>query len=281
MNEIQRKQREAWSRVAPGWRRQAEKFRRFTGSVTERMLEVAAVEPGHRVLDVACGVGEPALTTAQHVGETGRVVAYDLSQPMIDFARERADEAGIANVEFHCEDAAGLELPARSFHAMTMRWGLMFVPDAPALLRKVHAALKPGGRAVLACWTAPEKNPDIHLVQQTARELLDAPAPNPDEPHTFFYADGSKLCDVFEAAGFTDVRLEEFAFTMLEVGSVEEYWEIMSDLSATVTGMLQDVDAATRERFVETLLERAEAYRDGDRIRFPGVTWIASGGKRA
>lgn len=272
-------QRDAWSRVAAGWLRQAERFQQFSAPVTARMLELAQVQPGHHVLDVACGVGEPALAAARRVGERGSVTAFDVAAPMVEYARDRAEREGLANVTFHCRAAEDLDLPPDRFDSLTMRWGLMFLPDASKTLRRVLNALRPGARAVFACWMAPQRNPVIDLVQRTARELLGVPEPDPDEPHTFSYADGKKLRRTLRAAGLEDVQLEELRFTMLEVGDAQEYWAVMSDLSATVNGILRDADDRTRAEFVRTLLRRAETHRVGDRIRFPAATWVARGAR--
>src|SRR5690242_4514993 len=83
-------QREAWSDVAPGWRKQWRVFEANAQRLSDRLVELARVGPGSRVLDVATGIGEPALTAARRVGPKGRVVATDLAPGMIAIVAERA-----------------------------------------------------------------------------------------------------------------------------------------------------------------------------------------------
>jgi ubiquinone/menaquinone biosynthesis C-methylase UbiE len=82
------------------------------GPLSERLLELAEVGPGDRVLDIATGIGEPAVTTARRVGPEGRVLATDIAPGMLEIGRERAAELGLDNVEFWEADAEALELPA-------------------------------------------------------------------------------------------------------------------------------------------------------------------------
>ena len=98
------------------------------------------MQSGSRVLDVAAGYGEPALTAARYVGPEGRVVATDISAEMLAFGRERATAAGLGNVEFMESDASSLDLPRASFDAAVSRWGIIFEPDAEAAGGRIRAS---------------------------------------------------------------------------------------------------------------------------------------------
>src|SRR5215469_7561447 len=105
------RQREQWSNVAQGWRRQWAVSEKGTQPLSDRMMELAHVAPGMRVLDVATGIGEPAMTAARRVGPSGSVVALDQAPQMLEVARERMQAAGIQNVEFIEGDAEAVALP--------------------------------------------------------------------------------------------------------------------------------------------------------------------------
>src|SRR3972149_7335030 len=92
---IKEQQREQWGRAASGWRKHDERFRRVTAPVTRRLLEMAAIAPGHRVLDIASGTGEPALPAAELVGPGGRVVLTDQAQQMLAGGRGMAQAPGL------------------------------------------------------------------------------------------------------------------------------------------------------------------------------------------
>src|SRR5437763_1435369 len=117
----------AWQAVAPGWKRWSDLMRRITKPLTDRM--VAEVSPGQRVLDIASGCGEPAIAMAEKVGPQGSVLGTDLVEDMLVFAREHAAARGLTNIEFRHVDGEELDVPPGSFDVVTMRWGLMFMPD--------------------------------------------------------------------------------------------------------------------------------------------------------
>ena len=99
-NELKERERCAWAAVADGWKRRDKLLRKGAAPVTERILELAGIVPGHQVLDIASGTGEPAITAAELAGNTGKVTGIDLTEEMLAYAREKAAEAGIANIEF-------------------------------------------------------------------------------------------------------------------------------------------------------------------------------------
>jgi SAM-dependent methyltransferase len=97
-NEFRERQRQDWDTASAGWHAWDEPMSRWTRPVSERMIEMAGVKPGDRVLDVACGLGEPALTAAHLVGPEGHIIATDISSRMIAHGRERAAAAGLDNI---------------------------------------------------------------------------------------------------------------------------------------------------------------------------------------
>src|SRR6266478_1106540 len=119
---IKSQQKAAWDDSADGWKRWWPTFERSAQTVNDRLVELARVRDGNRVLDIATGSGEPALTAARAVGESGRVVAVDMSPGMLAIARERVDAAGLTNVELVESDAESLRLDEHSFDAVLCRW---------------------------------------------------------------------------------------------------------------------------------------------------------------
>src|SRR5436190_18633830 len=122
-------QRKQWDGSATGWKKWVDEMTAATQPVSDRLVELAGITPGSRVLDVAAGYGEPALTAARKAGPDGHVVATDISTEMLAFGRERAAAAGAANLEFVESEASALDLPEGSFDAAVSRWALIFEPD--------------------------------------------------------------------------------------------------------------------------------------------------------
>src|SRR5688572_29510313 len=135
------------------WRRYDEVESRLTGSVSERMLDLAGVRPGMHVLDIATGRGEPALRAARRVGERGSVLCVDHAEGVLRMARERADREGLSNIEFRMANAEALDdVPSRRFDVVTARWPLMYMRAPRSGLASAYRAAKPGGILVLAVW---------------------------------------------------------------------------------------------------------------------------------
>src|SRR5688500_16497060 len=143
---LKAKEQKVWTNVAPGWRTHDAFLVRATAAVTERMLQLTDLGPGKQMPDIASGTGEPAIPAARMVGPAGRVTGTDFVEDMLKSAREKAARAGLRNVEFQRADGEALEFPDASFDAVTIRFGLMFMPEPETCLRAVHRVLKPGGR---------------------------------------------------------------------------------------------------------------------------------------
>src|SRR5918999_1175954 len=122
-------QQQQWNKAASGWRKWSEQIDTAASHISERVVELAGVTAGSRVLDVAAGYGEPSLTAARVVGPNGKVVASDISAEMLAYGRERAQREGLENIEFVESDAISLDSPAGSFDAALSRWGIIFDPD--------------------------------------------------------------------------------------------------------------------------------------------------------
>src|SRR5260370_24782858 len=134
-------------RTVAAWRKWHAQIAAFTRGATEAILEAAHLRPGMRVLDLASGVGDPALSIAAEVAPSGRVIATDLGPGMISLAEELARKEGITNIEFREASAESLPCPGESFDVLTGRFGVMFFPDLAISLRACVRVLKPGGRS--------------------------------------------------------------------------------------------------------------------------------------
>src|SRR3954447_25833146 len=177
--EFREGQRNQWNTAATGWRKWSELIDGAASGISERLVELAGVEPGSRVLDVAAGYGEPSLTAARRAGPEGTVVATDISAQMISFGRERAAAAGVGNIEFVESDAAGLDFPEGSFDAALSRWGIIFEPDGEAAAARVRGFLKPDSRMAISSWGPPDRVPFLAIPIRTAMGRLGVDPPPP------------------------------------------------------------------------------------------------------
>jgi len=262
-----RVQRYGWDKASgsyeQAWREQLQ-------PAQERLLAMAALQPGERVIDVACGTGLVTFDAARAVGASGSVVGTDLSQEMIDRASALAGERGIAHAAFARMDAEALTVPDQSFDAWLCGLGLMYVPDPPRALAEAWRVLRPGGRAVAAVWGARARCGWAEIFSIVDRRVASDVC-----PMFFQLGTGDMLRFSFETAGFADVRLDRIA-SVLHYDSPEQACTA-AFLGGPVALAYSRFDDTVRETARSEYLASIEAYRRGDGYDVPGEFVIASG----
>ncbi len=258
---IKGQQKAAWDDSAEGWKRWWPTFERAAQTVNNRLVDLADVRAGNRVLDIATGSGEPALTAARAVGESGRVVAVDMSVGMLAIARERIDAAGLHNVDLIESDAESLHLDAHSFDSVLCRWGLMFMPDLDGVVRGMHRALKPGGHFATAVWSVADKVPMCGLARAAIQKITGI-VPPPNAPDPLKLADPSILERSLAGAGFSDIAIERLIVTF-EFPSPDAFAEFRSQIGGT-RAMLAKMPADVARNVRETVVASAREYATAD-----------------
>jgi SAM-dependent methyltransferase len=275
--EFRDKQRDQWNSAAVGWNEWSGLIDRSAGTVSERLVEMAGVKEGDRVLDVAAGYGEPSLTAARRAGPEGNVVATDISTEMLEFGRQRAAANGVENIEFMQSDASSLDFPAESFDAAVSRWGIIFEPDGEGAAAKVRGFLKPGGRFAISSWGPPERVPFIAIAMKTAMEKLGVPPPPPGTPGPLSRPTPEAIGGLLEGGGFSDIEVEELEVTF-PLDSAEEYTAYIKAIVAPIVAMIsphpEDVQQQTWQAITDAAAERAGG--DG-RIEWPNQVLVAVG----
>jgi ubiquinone/menaquinone biosynthesis C-methylase UbiE len=149
--------------TAEAWRQMRAQDGGVFAAATERMLDLAGVGTGDRILDVAAGTGEQTLATVRRVGPTGSVLATDISASMLAVAADVLRQEGWSNVETLVADAQRLDLPPDSFDAAISRFGVMLIPAHQEALSAIRRALEPGGKLAAMVWSTAERNPFFAL----------------------------------------------------------------------------------------------------------------------
>jgi ubiquinone/menaquinone biosynthesis C-methylase UbiE len=259
-------QRQGWDSVAIGWQKWWKAFEGSAQRLSDKLVELAEIGPGQQVLDVATGIGEPAITAAKRIGANGQVLATDISPQMLSIAKERAASSldKLQDiVEFREVDAEEMfDLPASSFDAVLCRWGLMFLPSPHIALRGIHRSLVSGGRFAAAVWAEKSKVPVLGLpIDIINRELqIAVPTTSSDPskytPGLFSLANASRLENYLTEAGFKDVYSEILTIPF-EFASAEEFTHFVLDISAPIRYMLEKETEKRKEGIRNAITEEA------------------------
>ena len=186
------------------------------------LLARLALTGGESVLEIGCGTGALTVPVAEAIGEQGRLVAVDISEPMLGAARQRVGEHGLRNVTLLHGDAQVFALEPGAFDLATSRMGVMFFADPAAAFRNIAGALKPGGRLVFACWAPLAENRHWLVSYDIAVRHLGPPASPPThEPGPLAFGNPDYIREVLAAAGFVGITVERAHPTII-CGSPEE-----------------------------------------------------------
>lgn len=201
--------RAQWQAAAAAWHNWGPFLGQWLGAATERMFDLARVESGCRVLDVAAGAGEQSIAAARRVGPTGHVLATDIAPALLDHALADARAAGLSNISAQELDGEQLDtLPAASFDVVISRVGLIYFPDQQRALAGMRHALKPGGRVAAVVYSTPDRNGFFSIPVKIIRERAKLPPPLPGQPGPFSLGADGVLSKTFTNAGFRDVVVQ-------------------------------------------------------------------------
>jgi ubiquinone/menaquinone biosynthesis C-methylase UbiE len=275
--EFREGQRKQWDVAAKGWNKWRDLMEENILVISERLVEMADVQPGSRVLDVACGLGEPTRTAARVAGPEGSVVATDISAEMLAFAGELAKAEGLENIEFVESDAAGLDFPEDSFDAAVSRWGIIFEPDGEAAAGRIRGFLNDGARMAISSWGEPERVPMLAVPMQTAMKRLEVPPPPPGTPGPLSRPTPEAIAGLLEGGGFSDVEVEEREVT-LEWESPDQFTTFVKEIAPPISALIAphppDVQEATWAAITEAVSERTD--KDGS-LRLTNQVLMAAG----
>ncbi|HZC13524.1 MAG TPA: methyltransferase domain-containing protein [Thermoleophilaceae bacterium] len=257
-------QRAQWNTAASGWKKWSPLIDKGAGPVGERLVELAHIRPGDRVLDVATGYGEPALTAARRVGPEGEVVATDISAEMLAFGRERAAAAGLENVRFLETDAASLDFPPESFDAALSRWGIIFEPEPEATVARIRGFLKHGARMAIASWGPIDRAPMFDLTMGTLVRRLEIPPPPPGTPGPLARPTREAVEALLAHGGFSNVEVEEIE-VLFDYESPAEFVTCLREIAPPITALLSQYPEDVRQEGWAAITAAARERAGGDR----------------
>ena len=234
------------------------------------MLSLAALAPGEKVLDLACGTGLTTLAAADSVGPGGSVLGTDLSGQMIAVARQRAADQHLSNVTFKRMDAETLEFPDATFDVVLCSLGLMYVPDPQRALREWLRVLKPGGRVAIAVW-----GKRVNCGWAPVFPIVEAEVDSDVCPLFFSLGEPDALLSLCEDAGFREVRQRRVA-TVLSYDDADSACDaafIGGPVALAWSRFDEEVRAHVRARYKHAI----EPWRRNDGYRLPGEFVVIAG----
>lgn len=250
--------------------------------IEHQLAATVAGHPGARVLDVGCGSGATTVAAARAAGADGPsrlaadagaasvAVGVDVSQAMVDSARERAAEQGIP-AEFIVADAQTHAFSPGAFDLVISRFGVMFFSDPVAAFSNLRSAAAPGAQLEAVTWRGPDENPFMTAAERATASLLpDLPERRSSEPGQFGLAEPDHVRDVLTSAGWQEPTLAPLDFTC-EM-TTEQLAAYASQLGP-VGSLLQTASPETRAAVLPVALDAFAPYTDGDAVRFTAACW--------
>jgi ubiquinone/menaquinone biosynthesis C-methylase UbiE len=252
------------------WTDHAQHFDRAVADHHSRFMAAANIGEKQMVLDIGCGTGQTTCDAARSAS-SGFALGVDLSQRMLNRARQVAAAANLRNVRFEAADAQIHIFPEGSFDAAISRTGTMFFGDPTAAFANIASALRPGSHLTMLTWQPPEQNEWFRELGAALSGGRERPAPPVNAPGPFALSNPDRVRSVLVSAGFADPALEALAERMWFGTDPDDAYRFVLGLMGW---MLDGLDAAGRERALEALKATLSAHADTNGVTFDSGTWL-------
>jgi SAM-dependent methyltransferase len=248
------------------------------GAHGEEGLRVHPPRPGERVLDIGCGFGDTSQRIAGLVGPEGSVLGIDAAERFVEKAREEAEAAGIANVEFMAGDLQVTEFE-QSFDYAFSRMGTMFFANPVPAMRNVREALVPGGRLCMVVWRRKLENEWMRRAEVVVEEFVQEPEESDEPtcgPGPFSMGDADVTSQILLSAGFEEVSLRRCDIAIQSGRDLDEAVEFAMALgpAGEVMRLAGEEAERLRPRIAAALREALAEFAGPDGVWAPASTWI-------
>ncbi|MBT3206081.1 MAG: class I SAM-dependent methyltransferase [Gammaproteobacteria bacterium] len=268
-----------WNTAAEAWHRWSPLLSRWLGPATETMLDMCQVKNGSRVLDVAAGAGEQTITAARRIGESGHILATDLSPDILDFARISANLTGLKNVSTQVIDGENLtQLNADPFDAIISRVGLIYFPDQQKALTGMKHHLRTDGKVGAMVYSSAESNPFFSIPVSIIRRSAKLPAPLPGQPGPFSLGAEDKLEKAFSEAGLRNIEIEKIN-APVRLSSAAECMQFEQESFGALHQMLSGLSDAQQDEAWNEIEEALGQFEMNGQFEGPCEMLVAVGTK--
>ncbi|MEQ8693810.1 MAG: class I SAM-dependent methyltransferase [Gammaproteobacteria bacterium] len=270
-------QREFWNDLKGGlWVEWQSRLDAMLGPFGEKAIEVLNPRPGENVLEIGCGTGTATLAMAGRIGSTGRILAADISHPMLQKAIARAAAAQEAPITFVEADAQIHGFEQSEFDAVFSRFGVMFFENPIAAFQNILGALRPSGRLAFVCWADRADNPWVRIPVSVAKSYLELPPPPSDDvPGQFSMGNADRVRGILSDAGWTDIKLERFNIDH-SIGADLADATSFSCRMGPMSEPFAQADEATQRKVTAAVQDALKPYAGPDGVRLGFSTWIVT-----
>ena len=253
-----------------GWVEAQESLDRLFEPFEDLLVEAVAARRARRVLDIGCGTGSTTLAVARLLGNEGKVVGIDISEPMIALARLRAERES-APPRFICADAQTHAFEPASFDMIVSRFGTMFFDDSVRAFENLRRAAEPGAALHTIAWRQPADNAFMTAAERAAAPFFpEMPARRPDEPGQFAFADRDRVYAILEKSGWADIEIQPLDVECkLPERELNDYIGRLGPIGR----ILQQLDQRARARVVDAVREAFDPFVHGTEVRFTAACW--------
>jgi ubiquinone/menaquinone biosynthesis C-methylase UbiE len=260
--EIREQQKATWDKFSPGWKKWDDLTMDFLSPMGNEIIRAIEPQGNQVILDIAAGTGEPGLTIASKLNG-GKVIVTDLSEGMLEVARVNAAKRGISNIETLACDVCDLPFEDNTFDSISCRLGFMFFPDMLLAAQEMFRVLKPGGKIATTVWGAPDKNFWSTATLNIINRNMELPKPAEGAPSLYRCAERGLVAGLLNFAGFKHVTESEVK-GKLKAGTIDIYWDFMTDVVAPVVAALSKADDSMKEKIKNEVYQSvAEKYPEG------------------
>jgi SAM-dependent methyltransferase len=229
-------------------------------------------KPNERVIDIGCGCGATSLELARRVGPGGRVLGADISAPMLEVARRRANAEGLTQAGFVEADAQTYQFTPAD--AAFSRFGVMFFADPLGAFSNIRKALSKDRRLAFVCWREFPENVWAARPLAAALDLLPPqPSVDPHAPGPFAFADSARLVSILRDAGFRDPCAEKLD-TVMNMGATVEDAAKAALSVGPLARAAGEVDDATKAKILERVSPVLSEFKTPAGITPPAACWL-------
>ena len=282
MSEVNKNQKDFWSgKGGDIWVERQTAMDNMLSPLGEAALNKLNFNEEENVLDIGCGCGHTTLNIAKRIEPLGNVTGLDISEPMLERAKESAVEMSITNTSFKCVDVQTEDLGDQIYSAAFSRFGVMFFEDSIAAFKNINKSLISGGYLSFVCWQSPAVNPWQSLFIQEVKKFLDLPSPPPRSPGPYAFMESEYVSSILEESKFQDIRIEghEAEVNMFSGRSLSDSVKDYISINPVVTQMLKESSENQIAEIVNSGIEAFSPYYSEKGLIFPSATWLVTARK--